>query len=53
MSFLYSNLIDQMAISTKSGKYRFKFNGSLVELKEFIELVLKIEGKWTIRKDKI
>ena len=32
--FIYGNLIDQIAISTKSGKDIFKFNGSLVELKE-------------------
>ena len=49
--FTYDNLIDQIAINIKSGKDRFKFNGSLVELKEFIKLVLKIDGQWTVGQD--
>ena len=51
--FIYDNLIDQVAISTKSGRDRFKFNGSLMELKELIKLVLKMDGQWTVRKIKI
>ena len=50
--FIYDNLIDQIAISTKPGKDRFKFGGSLVELQEFTKLVLKIDGQWTVGKDK-
>ena len=50
--FIYDNLIDQIAISTKSGKDRFKFNGSLVELKKLIKLVLKIDVQWMVGKDK-
>ena len=44
--FIYDNLIDQIAISTKSGKDRFKFNGSLVELKQLINI--GTENRWPV-----
>ena len=35
---------------TVSGKENFKWDGSLTDLKSFVELVLKLKGKWTGKK---
>ena len=35
---------------TVSGKENFEWDGSLTELKSFVELVLKLKGKWTGKK---
>ena len=35
---------------TVSGKENFKADGSLTDLKSFVELVLKLKGKWTGKK---
>ena len=33
-----------------SGKENFKWDGSLTDLKSFVEMVLKLKGKWTGKK---
>ena len=35
---------------TVSGKENFKWDGSLKDLKSFVELILKLKGKWTGKK---
>ena len=35
---------------TVSGKENFTWDGSLTDLKSFVELVLKLKGKWTEKK---
>ena len=39
--------LDKRAVS---GKENFKWDGSLTDLKSFVELVLKLKGKWTGKK---
>ena len=44
-------LIKYLAKRKAKGKTNYKFDGTLYELKDFVSLVLKRKGKWTVEKN--
>ena len=45
---LFSNLIKNLELSTTKKSDKVKWNGDMTELKDFVALVLKVEGTWKI-----
>ena len=43
---LFGNLIKTLKLSTTKKSDKVRWNGNMTELKDFVALVLKVEGTW-------